>query len=162
MNHCELADFSALTKSALAEYLSDIPAILINRSKFYLHATSYSEDDLEAEYIYTEDAAYVVQAKELAEDDTFSYSQVLSRVNTIYYIFHQKEALKSAQLPILSVTPFSGSSAFDITRTVANYTINRIPPLPDEVALPLLKEVQSWVDIKAEDVLRLQMAYFNA
>lgn len=37
--------------------------------------------------------------------------------------------------------------------------MNRIPPLPDEVALPLLKEALSWIDFKAKDVLRLQTEF---
>jgi hypothetical protein len=162
MVHCGLADFSELIKVAQAEYLSDIPVILANRSKFYLSATSYSDDDFEEDYTDADGFSKIAKTEDLAEDDTFSYSQVLCRVNTMYYIFHQKENLKSARLPVLNVTPFSGSSAFDITCRVAKHTINRIPPLPDEVALPLLKEVQSWINIKAEDVLRLQSMYFDA
>ncbi|MDN5540127.1 hypothetical protein, partial [Comamonas sp.] len=57
--------------------------------------------------------------------------------------------------PIFDVKPG------ELYGAIAKYVVNRIPPLPDEVALPIMEEAFSWVEYKGKDVLALQDIYFD-
>ncbi|SEA87158.1 hypothetical protein [Variovorax sp. YR216] len=90
-----------------------------------------------------------------------SYSQASLRVNVIYYIFAQGASLAAHGLPTMPAEAFSGASAAEVTKQLAKHVVNRTPPLPDEVALPLLEEAIVWIDEKSHDVLRLQGLYLS-
>lgn len=160
MIYCSYSSFAELDAAAQADFLLDLPIILANRRKFY--GSNTSEPYFESATVSVasiSEASGFDDPDDGDEEESFSYSQVMCRVNTFYQIFYQSKSLLSCGLPILPALPFGGKPANSVTSKVAKYLVNRIPPLPDEVALPLLKEALSWVDFKAKDVLNLQTEF---
>ncbi|WP_124611374.1 hypothetical protein [Burkholderia sp. Bp9143] len=92
-------------------------------------------------------------------DDGATYSQVVSRISIIYFIHAQSQRLEARKFGTLNEPPFEGKNIRDVVRTVAAYTFNRTPPLPDEVALPLLRTAIAWIEVRAKDVVAMQDLY---
>lgn len=163
MVHCSYLSFVELDAAAQADFLLDLPIILANRRKFYGSSIVDVSYDGDAAFIARTSAKSGFDEPEYADDaddeETFSYSQVLYRINTFYHIFYQKKALLSCGLPALLAAPFDGKLVGSITSKISKYLVNRIPPLPDEVALPLLKQALTWIDFKAKDILQLQTEF---
>ena len=162
MVYCSYLSFAELDAAAQADFLLDLPIILANRRKFYgsdVVEVVYDDDaTLTAGVLATSDFD---KPDDADDEETFSYSQVLCRINTFYHIFYQKKALLFCGLPALEASPFHGKPVNSITSKVSKYLVNRIPPLPDEVALPLLREALSWIDFKAKDILQLQTEFVS-
>jgi regulator of extracellular matrix RemA (YlzA/DUF370 family) len=95
-------------------------------------------------------------------DDRATYSAVAMRVNFLYAIYAQGGILKQRGLGYIRDVPFGGRKAREVIRKIAKYTYQKTPPLPDEVALPLLRAAIKWVEHRGPDVLALQQAYMNA
>jgi hypothetical protein len=95
-------------------------------------------------------------------NDSCSYNQVSGRINIIYYIYWQSERLTRLNFPIMMRAPYGGKKAGVVISRLANFYYNRIPPLPDEVALPLLGAALSWVNERSDDILKLVDIYFSA
>lgn len=160
------SSFSDLDAEAQSRYLNDLPLILTRRSQFYgaISENSLVTEDIDVAADDDEVSESVGEdlASEIEDDDGFSYHQAANRVNTLYFIFGQKEALLEQGLPAMETKPFGAKTAGEVTRELARYVSNRIPPLPDEVALPLLREALSWIEEKGPDVLYLQHRYLEA
>lgn len=160
MVHHGYKNFSELTTEVQRSYLADIPALLSSRYKFYLNAKSQYYGDIEDEFEDDFSPSENVP-QNVSDDDKLSYSQVFCRVKILFHIFAQKEALSLSGLPSMPTAPFSGKPINEVASEIAKYTITRIPPLPDEVALPLLKAAFQWVDLKSKDVITLQEKYLR-
>ncbi len=180
--------FSQLDTAARAHYLLDIPLILVSPAKFYeMSVELRAADELDADSFVDEmvelaeqfdvtthdatdetiegkdDAVYCDDfAGATAEEDKFTYGQVACRVNTLFYVFSQSKSLKLRGIPVMRDKPFPGQVAGDVVSSVVKHVINRIPPLPDEVAMPLLREALDWINYKADDVLVLQQQFLDA
>lgn len=155
-----LRSFEELTSEQQLAYLEDIPSILSNRSRFYgqgLGTEEYVEEDGALDV--SDDALFLKPKEDL--EDQLTYCRIALRVNTFYFIYAQSEALAERGLPLAADEPFGGRSANEVIRELADYIVNRIPPLPDEVALPLLQEAMAWVEEKAVDVLQLQTVFLE-
>jgi integrase len=163
MVHFSYSCFAELDAAAQADFLLDLPIILANRRKFYGSSAADVNDaddaPLVTEVSSMSDFDVPDDADDADDEGTISYSQAIYRINTFYHIFYQKKALLSRGLPALLTSPFDGKLVGSVTSKIAKYVVNRIPPLPDEVALPLLKEALSWVDFKAKDILHLQSEF---
>ncbi|AQV93184.1 hypothetical protein BJN34_04640 [Cupriavidus necator] len=162
------SSFSDLNAEVQAQYLSDLPLILTRRSQFYggiavqesdTEVADFEGDDEEASESFDEEAA---SETEDGEDDGLSYHQAANRVNTLYFIYGQKDALLELGLPAMETKPFGARTAGEVAGELSRYVINRVPPLPDEVALPLIREALNWIEEKSHDVLNLQDLYINA
>lgn len=131
----ESSEFTASPESATFESLGPEPAPGANEHD--------QEDEEEAE-----------------EDDQFSYHQAYIRLNTLYYIFAQSPALEREGLGVMSTVPFGGQRVGVQVSLVAKHVKKITPPLPDEVAQPLLQSALCWIDTYSADVLELQSQYF--
>ena len=59
-------------------------------------------------------------------------------------------------MPCMDFSPFQEKSLNITVREIVKSVRNRIAPLPDEVFLPLVSSALLWVDLKIDDVIRLQ------
>lgn len=178
-----LRNFSQLDATAHQHYLLDIPLILVAPEKFYESSIEKNElrenlyiDELrnlaeEFDGIVSSDLRSDTNSESpvgyddlpLAdqEEDQFTYHQVSVRIKTLYYLYSQKNVLERSGMAPMKFKPFPGKSSGDVVSQVVKYVINRIPPLPDEVATPLLQEALDWIDYKADDVLTLQELFLS-
>ncbi|MGV8870567.1 MAG: hypothetical protein ACOH2S_26970 [Janthinobacterium svalbardensis] len=178
-----LRNFSQLDATAHQHYLLDIPLILVAPEKFY--ESSMIKNEL-SENLYIDELRNLAEEFDgieridllsdgnsespliyddfpLAEqaEDQFTYNQVSVRIKTLYYLYSQKSVLEHTGIVPMKFKPFPGKSSGDVVSQVVKYVINRIPPLPDEVATPLLKEALDWIYYKADDVLTLQELFLS-
>jgi hypothetical protein len=173
--HSDLGD---LVPEVQAQYQNEIAVILTDRHRFYsvafddqneetysvaaaLGLTGWSDSSIIGNGGVASEAALDEEADDEG-DARYTYSQVANRINIIYYVYAQSDLLVELGLKGMSTVPYDGRDAGEVVSGIVEYTLNRIPPLPDEVAVPLLAEVIDWVEVKAGDVLRLQNSYFEA
>lgn len=172
--------FKALEASVQDRYIDDLPYLLTNRSSFYQVMDRKENEDyfddlmlpsLEDQYeapssncgssSSTTSEAGFEQGEADEQDSAYTYNQASLRVNTIYYIHAQQAALKECGVPVFDGAAFGGAPSHKITSTLAVYVVNRLPPLPDEVALPIISTAMNWVEERAEDILALQHIYLG-
>lgn len=95
-------------------------------------------------------------------DDKATYNVVSLRIKFLYAIYAQGENLKQRGFGYMSELPFDGRKLQEVVSKIAKQTYRKTPPLPDEVALPLLQAAISWVEVCGPDVVALQQAYLDA
>ena len=169
------------------DYLADLPFILTNRTRFYqidvsVEVGSFLTDDTlpNLSSFHTQRDASVESREEPPSDDEafneededstedgvsgrgYSYGQASHRVNTIFYAFAQRAMLLERGLPCFAEEPFGGKTSGAVSGQLATYVSNRLPPLPDEVAFPIVGQALAWIDYKAKDVIALQKLYISA
>lgn len=83
-----------------------------------------------------------------------------ARTHVWALIFRQSSALVDAGLRPMPEPPFDGVNPWTVAKRVTPLVVGQIPPLPDEVALPVLREATRWLD-KAEQVIESQARYFS-
>lgn len=88
-----------------------------------------------------------------------SVSQVFRRIHIWLQLWRQTCALRQASIPALPEPPFNGRSAKQVARDIATRATSLIPPLPDEVALPIMNAAHRMIWLAAEDVIRLHEMY---
>lgn len=165
--------FAALDSVEQGHYLSDLPKLIVDRQGFYASSDSRptSEFDCEVDQAVDDDDVQVPEAvndpgdqDEGAGDDDdeerFTFHQAYIRLNVIYYVFAQSPVLEEAGLDAMPEEPFFGNKVGAQVNTVAKHVAAITPPLPDEVAIALLKSVLTWLDSRGEEVLSLQAKYF--
>ena len=94
-----------------------------------------------------------------ADGEGMSVSQVFPRVSIWLQLWRQAGALREAGIPTLPEPPFSGRSAKQVSRDIATRASSLIPPLPDEVALPIMNAAHRMIGVPAEEVIRLHEMY---
>lgn len=184
MNYRGFSDFGELTEDIWKEYLSDLPTLLLNRKRFYddeynLYGSTeaddcdYQEDENsdaeESDDDDTGEFGEVLSAEQaqgtepkLNEEDKITYGQVSARIKTAYFIYAQKSRLEARGLPYVDSEPFAGRKLKAVASELAVLVVKRTPPLPDDIAQPLLKAALKWVDDYSPDVIRLQTTYLEA
>jgi len=88
-----------------------------------------------------------------------SVSQVFRRIHIWLQLWRQAGALRQAGILALPEPPFNGRSAKQVARDLATRVASLIPPLPDEVALPIMNAAHRMIGLAAEDVIRLHEMY---
>jgi integrase len=88
-----------------------------------------------------------------------SVSQVFRRIHIWLQLWRQAGALRQASIPALPEPPFNGRSAKQVARDVATRVASLIPPLPDEVALPIMNAAHRMIGRPAEEIIRLHDLY---
>ena len=76
-------------------------------------------------------------------------------------LWRQTGALRKAGVPTLPEAPFSGKGANAVARELAVRVAGKIPPLPDEVALPMMSAAFRMIGTPADDVIRLHSLYIK-
>ena len=94
-----------------------------------------------------------------ADGEGMSVSQVWRRVNIWLQLWRQAGALRQGGIPALPESPFNGRSAKKVARDIATRAASLIPPLPDEVALPIMNAAHRMIGLPAEEVIRLHEMY---
>jgi hypothetical protein len=130
-------ELSALDAAASAEFLDDLPRIL-------------GRGGAEAE---------VSGGDEQFDEEEFTPSLVYAQTHVWAQTFRQSGALLDAGINPMPEPPFGGMDGWTVAKRIATLVIGQIPPLPDEVALPILREATRWLD-KAQGVLERQTRYF--
>jgi hypothetical protein len=74
-------------------------------------------------------------------------------------LWAQRAVLREAGVAVLPEAPFGGKSAKAVANKLATKIVGWIPPVPDEVALPVMAEAHQWLWERADDVIRLQEEY---
>ena len=120
-----------LTPALLDGYLRDLPEIL----------GSDPDADVELDDLADHD------------DEGVSQSQVWSRVNIVILLWKQRHVLAKAGISPIPAEPWDGRSALDISSHVATRALGWIPPLPDEVTIPLLNKATWFLGQPAEDII---------
>ncbi|WP_194725728.1 hypothetical protein [Noviherbaspirillum malthae] len=165
--------FFDLDSSVQQRYLSELPILLANPVEFYsTPALSMSlvedviEEAISDEEITATKTATAENSKSdpddrINDDDNLPYSRVEIRINTFNYIYSQLNTLNEQGIPAIQAPPFDGLKTSKVVNQVTSFTIRRIPPLPDEVATPLLTEAIKRICHKGEDIVRLQTQFIE-
>lgn len=74
-------------------------------------------------------------------------------------IWRSTRCLKSANIPVMPEDPLEGKKAYTIARELCDRVSKLIPPLPDEVAVPIMNEASRWLGTIADDIIRLYEHY---
>lgn len=117
-----------------------------------------SESDLPDEAIFENDDQYGEES-----DEEIGFASLVCKCLVVWQkLWYQSPALKSAGLPGIEEDPLRGQSARSLTLQLTTWVIKRIPPLPDEVAIPVMNEAHRWLGCRADDVIRLHNMYMDA
>jgi len=87
---------------------------------------------------------------------------VVGRIHIWRLLWRQSGALKDAGIEALPDVPFVGRTAKSLARELATKTMGWIPPIPDEVALPIMAAAHRLLGSPADDVIRLHRLYLEA
>lgn len=118
-----------------------------------------SELDNGASWEYVE---YACDVAPEGRGDEPTVSAVWEKLHILTLLHKQSAALRDAGILPMPESPFDGRSPFDVAKEVAVRVINRIPPLPDAVALPTMAAAERLIGPPAEDVIKLQELYLTA
>jgi hypothetical protein len=82
-------------------------------------------------------------------------SWVRSRLAVWRYMWDQRAAMHTAGVQSLPQEPFSGRKVGRLANEMATKAIQKIPPLPDEVAVAMMNAAHVYIETAASDVLRM-------
>ncbi len=92
---------------------------------------------------------------EWADDEEITQSQVAMALYILSWLWSERRLMKEWDVPTLSFNPFRERGIDSYARAIATKAIGWIPPLPDEVAIPLFNAAAGWLGQPAEDVITL-------
>jgi integrase len=103
---------------------------------------------------YIEDLPrYIAEAN--GDDRDTTEAQVRLALHIIPYFWSERRLLNKWGVSSLTEDPFRHHGIYYYGQAIATKLVGWIPPLPDEVAIPLFNEVAWWLGQPAEDVIRL-------
>lgn len=82
-------------------------------------------------------------------------SWVRERLVVWQYMWGQRRAMCAAGVEPLPQEPFSGQKVAYLAREMATKAVQKIPPLPDEVAVAVMNAAHAYMETAAPDVLRM-------
>lgn len=89
------------------------------------------------------------------DDEDISEAQVRLALLIISFLWSERRLLHKWGVSSLTQNPFRDHGVIYFGKTIATKSNGWIPPLPDEVAIPLFNEVALWLGQPAEDVIGL-------
>ncbi len=92
---------------------------------------------------------------ERADEDEITFTQVQLSLKIIPYLWSERRLLTKWGVPTLHQAPFREHGKNYYARILATKARGWIPPLPDEVVVPIFNNVAWWLGQPAEDVLAL-------
>lgn len=121
-------------------------------------------DDLVSSYMLKTEMMEGILAEDESEDDEQDDPEIplgalRPRTNFWSLLWAQRAVLREAGVAVLPEAPFGGKSARAVANKLATKIVGWIPPVPDEVALPVMAEAHRWLWERADDVIRLQDEY---
>lgn len=152
MFHNGYRGLSDISSDASEEFLEDLQggcrALLTSGSLGENDGDESAEDE---EYRDLED-----------EDAEIGIGYLRPRLQIWGHLWDQRDVMLRFGTDALPEKPFSGRSARSLADDLATKAEGWIPPVPDEVALPVMREARRWVMERANDILALQNAYLDA
>ena len=104
-------------------------------------------------------AVYIDELPQLLEahtrDDEISKSAAWLALMLLTWLWTERRQLELWGVKSLQANPFDGRGANYYSKSIATKAAGWIPPLPDEVAIPLFNKVYWWLGTPADDVVRL-------
>lgn len=88
-------------------------------------------------------------------DEEISEGQVRCALHIIPWLWSERRLMQKWGETSLAQDPFREHGIYYYGKAIASKFIGWIPPLPDEVAIPLFNQVSWWIGQPAEDVIRL-------
>lgn len=134
-----------------------LPWMIENNYASFDELTVESADEFVADLI--EEAAEA--EADLLHDRALNKDDFIRALRVWVHLHQQGPALIVAGINIFTEMPFNGRSTYDLATELAEDTALRIPPLPDEVAMPILAAAIRIVSFASADVIRLQEAVFD-
>jgi hypothetical protein len=92
---------------------------------------------------------------EWADEEEITRSQVTRALYILSWLWSERRLMKEWCVPTLGFNPFRERGMESFAQTIATKARGWIPPLPDEVAVPLFNAAAGWLGQRAEDVVRL-------
>lgn len=167
------SSFGCLDEAAQVAYFEDLPSLIVDRTSFY-RAVGFravleaDTTDWEAETgtgtpkrRRSLAEAIAPCAEEDEAEDRYSFHQVYIRLTLLYYAFAQGPVLQAAGLDPMPTEPYCGRRPAEQIRILAKHVVKITPPLPDEVALRVLKAVLIWIGPRGDELLSLQDDYWT-
>jgi hypothetical protein len=108
---------------------------------------------------YVGDLAFEIASE---DSDLETEAQALVRLRILYWLWQQRRELEKAGVGSLPSRPWPDYGPADLARTTTAKAVQQIPPLPDEVARPVLGAAYRMIGVPADDVIRLTQAYLTA
>lgn len=96
------------------------------------------------------------------EANGLAFKAIRTRLSVWALLWRQRDALADAGLRPPLEPPFNGQSVWKVAQRIAALAEGWIPPLPDEVALPIMAAAHAMIGAPADDIIRLQDAYLDA
>lgn len=118
----------------------------------------YLQDLIET-YLSEHDTTPEDIQEEISADDGVGEGALRPLVQIWTNLWRQRAALSDAGIRPLPEEPFDGKSAKSIALDLATKVAGWIPPIPDEVALPIMTAAVRMIGVPAEDVIRLDQKY---
>lgn len=92
---------------------------------------------------------------EWADDEEITKNQVRLALLILSRLWSERRLMKEWGVPTLGFNPFRERGLDSYAVEIATTAVGWIPPLPDEIAIPLFNATASWLGQPAEDVIRL-------
>lgn len=92
---------------------------------------------------------------EVTKRDYIAESSARTASQIMIELWTEREGLKKFGIRSLESHPFDGTGAVHIGRQITTKAHSWIPPLPDEIAIPLLNTASRFLGKPAEDIIRL-------
>lgn len=103
---------------------------------------------------YIEDLPrYIAEAN--GDDEDIGEAQVRYALHIIPWLWSERRLMHKWGVSALTQDPFRDHGIHHYGKAIATKLVAWIPPLPDEVAIPLFNEVAWWLGQPAEDVIGL-------
>lgn len=136
-------------------------------SELTAHASEAFIEDVQEECRATAGGAVPVPSDDDSvdnkdEDDEVTGGQLRPRLQIWGHLWAQRNVMLRSCQDALAEEPFSGRSARSVADELATKAEGWIPPVPDEVALPVMREARRWILERSADILALQDLYLEA
>lgn len=89
------------------------------------------------------------------DDEEITVAQVTSALRILPLLWSERRLMNKWGVPTPTQNPFRERGITNYAKTIATKARGWIPPLPDEVAIPLFNQVAWWLGEPAKDVIRL-------
>jgi integrase len=148
------ARMSELDNMASQRYLDDCQARLDGVAKEDSLEDLLDENELEAiDIADREDNEETSQDKDEGLKVTVSW--VRTRLMVWRYMWTQRTAMCATGVEPLLQEPFGGRNVGPLAAEMATKALQKIPPLPDEVAVAIMNVAHAYMETAAADVLRM-------
>lgn len=148
------AHMSELDSTASQRFLDDVQARLDGVAQQDLLEDLLDEDTLQAvDMVDQENNEETRQDTDVALEVTEGW--VRNRLVVWRHMWDQRAAMRAAGVEPLPHEPFGGRKVGRLCKEMATKAVQKIPPLPDEVAVAIMNAAHAYMEIAAPDVLRM-------